>query len=107
MDFSTSEIPSKKVLGNTEDFLTIEITSKKYVETTWIFLSSKLHRKKYVETTWIFRPLKLRRKSMWKRRGNSAKFGHRRIDVISTLNLRRFDVVCSLGSHLTEIEIKQ
>ena len=71
---------------------------KKYVEMTWIFLPSKLHGKKCVETTWIFRSAKLHRKSTWKRRGNSSKFGLRRIDVISTSNRRRFDVVCPLGN---------
>ena len=70
---------------------------KKYVETTWIFPPSKLHRQKYVETTWIFRSVKLHQKSTWKRRGNSSKFGLRRIDIISTSNRCRFDVVCPLG----------
>ena len=66
------------------------------MEARWIFRPSKLHQKKYVETTWIFWPVKLHRKSTWKRRGNSSKFGLRRIDVISTSNGRRFDVVCPL-----------
>ena len=61
---------------------------KKYVETRWIFQPSKLNRKKYVETTWIFRSAKLHRKSKWNQRGNSSKFGLRRIDVISTSNQR-------------------
>ena len=100
VDHSTSVITSTKVRGNNEDFSTIEIMSKKYVKITWIFQPAKLHQKKYVETTWIFRPSKLRRKSAWKRRGNSAKFGLRRIDVISTSNRRRFDVVCPLGVRL-------
>ena len=115
VDFSTIKITLKKVRGNDKDFSISEITSKKYVETKWIFRPSKshrkkyvkttrifsppkLHRKKYVETTWIFRSAKLHRKSTWKRRGNSSKFGLRRIDVISTSNRRRFDVVCPLGS---------
>ena len=59
----------------------------------WIFRPSKLHRKKYVETTRIFRLAKLHRKSTWKWRGNSSRFGLCRIDVISTLNRRRFDLV--------------
>ena len=61
----------------------------------WIFRPSKLHRKKYVETTRIFRLAKLHRKSTWKWRGNSSRFGLRRIDVISTLNRCRFDLVYS------------
>ena len=70
---------------------------RNYVETMWIFRPSKLHRRKYVETTWIFPPAKSHRKSTWKWRGNSLKFGLRRIDVISTSNRRGFDVVCPLG----------
>ena len=69
---------------------------KKFVEITWTFRPVKLHRKKYVETTWVFRPSKLHRQSTRKWRGNSSKFGLRRIDVISTLNGRGFDVVCPL-----------
>ena len=38
--------------------------------------------------TWTFRSAKLHRKSKWKQRGNSSKFGLRRIDVISTSNQR-------------------
>ena len=71
---------------------------KKYVETTWIFRPAKLHRKKYVEITWIFRRSKLHRKSTRKWRGNSSKFGLRRIDVISTSNRCGLDVVCPLGT---------
>ena len=69
---------------------------KKFVEITRTFRPVKLHRKKYVETTWVFRPSKLHRQSTRKWRGNSSKFGLRRIDVISTLNGRGFDVVCPL-----------
>ena len=87
----------EKVRGIDVDISTIEITSKKFVELTWIFRPSKLHRKKYMESTWIFRPSKLHQKSTWNRRGNSSKFGLPRIDVISTSNPRRFDVVCPLG----------
>ena len=41
MNFSTSEIASKKVRRNDADFSTIEITSKKYVEMTWKFVEIK------------------------------------------------------------------
>ena len=61
---------------------------------------SKLHRKRCVESTWIFRPSKSHRKSTRKWSGNSSKFGLQRIDVISTSNPRRFDVVCPLGISL-------
>ena len=80
VDFSTIEITSKKVRGNNMDFLTIEITSKKVPENDVDFLISEITSKKYVETTWKF-----------------VDFGLRRIDVISTLNRRRFDVMCPLG----------
>ena len=86
----------KKYVETRWIFLPSKLHRKKYVETTWIFLTSKLHRKKYVETTWIFRSAKLHRKNTWKRRGNSSKFGLRCIDVISTSNQRRFDMVCPL-----------
>ena len=59
----------------------------KYVETTWIFRTSKLCQKKYVETTWC------------PRCGNnlmSSTWGSRCINVISTLNRRRFVVLCPL-----------
>ena len=81
-----------------------KLRQKKYVETTWIFRPAKLHRKKYVETTWIFRPSKSHRKGTWKWRGNSSKFGLRRIDVISTSNGRGFDVVCALGICFTNFK---
>ena len=58
MDFSTSEITSKKVRGNHVDFSTIEITSKKYAEMTWKFveiLSATYRRNVHVESTWIQR----------------------------------------------------
>ena len=63
----------------------------------WIFHPSKLHQRKYVETMWIFRPAKSHRKSKRKWRGNSSKFGLRRIDVTSKSNWHGFDVVCPLG----------
>ena len=52
--------------------------------------------KKYVEITWILRSAKLHQKSTWKWRRNLSKFGLRCIDVISTLNRHRFNVVCPL-----------
>ena len=115
MHISTIEITLIKVRGNNVEFSTIKITSKKYVKTMWIFRPSKsnrkeyvkttwtfwpaiLHRKKYAKTTWIFRPSKSHRKSTQKWRGNLSKFGIWRIDVVSTLIRRGFDVVCPLGS---------
>ena len=56
-----------------------------------------------MKTTWIFRPSKLHRKSTRKWRGNSSKFGLRRIDVISTSNRRGFDVACPLGYYLKKL----
>ena len=119
VEFLPVEISSKKVRANNVDFPAIKITQKKlhqkrYVETTWIFRPAKLHRKKYVkmtwsfgpskfhrkkymEMTWIFQSVKFHRKCMWKWRWNSSKFGHQRIDVISTWNRHRFDVVCPSG----------
>ena len=38
MDFSTSEVTSKKVRGNDVDFSIREIASKKCVEMTWKFV---------------------------------------------------------------------
>ena len=67
MDFSTSEITSKKVRGNDVDFSS--------------------NRKKYVETTQNFQSAKLHRKSMWKRRGF---FDHRNYIEKSTWKQRRF-----------------
>ena len=58
MDFSTSEITSKKVRGNNVDFSISEITSKKYVEMTWKFVkicSSTYRRDIDVKLTWIWR----------------------------------------------------
>ena len=58
VDFSTSEITSKKLRGNDVDFSTIEITSKKYAEMTWKFVEicSSTHRRNiHVELTWIRR----------------------------------------------------
>ena len=80
------------------NFYLSKFSWKKYVETTWIFRPSKLHRKKYVEITWISRSFSdfSTSKIMWKWHWNSSKFGLRRIDVVSTSNRRRFDVVCLL-----------
>ena len=106
VDFSTIEITSKKVRGNDVDFSTIEITSKKVRGNDVDFSTSEITSKKYVGTTWNFRPAKLHRKSTWKRRGNSSKFGLRRIDITSTSNRRRFDVACPLGCVL-QLLVKQ
>ena len=73
---------------------------KKYSETAWIFRPSYLRWKMYVETTWIFWSAKVHQKSTLKLRRNLSKFGLRRIDVISTWNRRRLNVVCLLGSPL-------
>ena len=47
MDFSNIEITLKKVRGNDVDFSISEITSKKYVEMTWKFVEiwSSTHRR--------------------------------------------------------------
>ena len=95
--FRPSKLHRKKYVETMWIFRPSKLHRKKYVETTWIFRPAKLHRKKYVETTWIFLPAKLHRKSTRKWRGNLSKFGLRRIDIISTSNPRRFDVVCPLG----------
>ena len=95
--FRPSTFHRKKYVETTWIFRTLKLRRKKYVETKWIFRPSKLQRKNYVEMTWIFQSAKLHQKSTWIRRGNSSKFGLRRIDVISTSNRRRFDVVCSSG----------
>ena len=99
--FRLSKLHRKKYVGKTWIFRPAKLHRKKYVETTWVFWPSKLRRKKYVETTWIFRSAKFYRKSTWKWRGNSSKFGLQRIDVISTWNRRRFDVVCPLCNLLS------
>ena len=78
--FLTSEITPKKVCGNDVDFLTIENASKKVRGNNVYFSTSEITSKKYVEMTWRF-----------------AEIWLRRIDVISTLNRRGFDVVCPLG----------
>ena len=96
--FWSTKLHRQKYVKTTWIFQPSKSHGKNYVETTWIFRPAKLNRKKYVETIWTFRQLKIRRRSTWKRRGNSAKTGLRRIDVISTSNQRRFDVVCTLGS---------
>ena len=96
--FRPSKLHWKKDVEITWIFRPAKLHRKNYVETTWIFRPKKLHRKRYVETTWIFRPAKLHRKSTRKWRGNSSKFGLRRIDVISTSNRLGFDVVCPLGN---------
>ena len=74
-----------------------KLYQRKYLETTWIFSSGKICQRKREQTAWTFRPLKLHGQSTRKWRGNSSKFILRRIDVISTINRRGFDLVCSLG----------
>ena len=83
-------ITSNKVRQNDVDTIWI-------VQTTLIFQPSKLRRKKYVETMWIFQPAKIHRKSALKWHGSSWRFGLRLIDVISTSNRHRLDVMCPLG----------
>ena len=102
VDILTKEITSKKVRGSNVGFSTIEITSKKVRGNNVDFSTKEITSKNYVETTWIFRSVKLHRKSTWKRRGKSSKFGLRRIDIISTSNRHRFDVVCPLGLKLKQ-----
>ena len=79
VDFSTIKITSKKIRGNNVNFSTIEITSKKVRGNDVDFSISEITSKAYFELTW-----------------NSAKFGLRRIDIISTSNRCRFDVVFPL-----------
>ena len=58
MDFSTSEIRSKKVRGNDVDLSISKVTSKKYLEMTWKFVeiwSSTYRCDIDVESTWIQR----------------------------------------------------
>ena len=58
MDFSTSEITSKKARGDNVDFSTSEIRRKKYVEMALKFVeiwSSTYRRNIDVESTWIRR----------------------------------------------------
>lgn len=59
----------------------------------------KVHRNEVTsETTWIFRSSKLYQNSTSKWRGNLLIFSLWRIDLISTSNRHRFDVVCPLGN---------
>ena len=96
--FSTIKITSKKLCGNNVDFLTIEITFKKVRGNNVHFSTREITSKKSnVGTTWIFWSSKLRRKSTWTRRGNSSKFGFQGINVISTSNRHRFNVVFPSG----------
>ena len=95
--FRPATLYRKNYMETTWIFWPGKLHWKTYVETTWIFRSAKLRGKKYVKTTWIFRSAKLHWKSSWKWRRNSSKFVLQRIDVISTLNRRGFDVVCPLG----------
>ena len=97
VSFSTSEITSKKVHGNHVDFSTIEITSKKVCGNHVNFSTRKITSKKVRGNHVDFSTSETTSKSTRKWRGNLSKFGLRRIDIISTSNPRRFDVVCPLG----------
>ena len=58
MDFSTSEIRSKKVRGNDVDLSISKVISKKHLEMTWKFVeiwSSTYRCDIDVESTWIQR----------------------------------------------------
>ena len=95
--------PSKlhqKIHRKNVDFSSIKIRSKKIIETTSILRSSKLRRAKYVERTSILYLSKLHWKGTSKWRKNLLIFYFRHINVISTLNQRRFDVVCPVRTHL-------
>ena len=76
MDFSTSEIISKRVRGNYVDFATIEITSKKVRGNHVDFSTSEITSKKYAAMTWKFVEIwsstyrrNIHVESMWIRRG--------------------------------------
>ena len=104
VDFSSIEIKlgKKENIETTSIFRSSKLRRTKYVETTSIFRSSKLLRREYVETTSIFRSSKLHRKSTSKWRGSLSIFSFQHIDVIWTLNRRRFDVVCPVRNHLDQ-----
>ena len=113
LTFRQSKLFWKKYIEMTSIFFPSKLHWRKYIETTSIFRSSILCRIKYVETAWIFCPSKLRRKSTSKRQGFFAyqnyiekirrndvkirRYFFRRIDVISTLNRRWFNVLQPLG----------
>ena len=82
---STIEIKSKKVRGKNVDISTSKITPKKVHGNDVDFLISEFISKK------------LYQKSMSKWPENSSKFDLRCINVISTWNRRRLDVVRPLG----------
>ena len=103
----------EKVCQNKLHFLTIKSTSKKYVETTWIFRPSKLYRKSEnnvefltSKITWkklrisnvVFSISENKSKRYVEMRWKFAKIWSWCIDVISTWNWHRFDLVCPLGS---------
>ena len=85
--YSDQKKRSKKHAKIMRIFRPAKLFQGKYVETTWIFRTSKLCQKKYVETTWYPRCGNNLRSSTW---------GSRCINVISTLNRRRFVVLCPL-----------
>ena len=82
-DISLMEVTSNKVRRNDVDFLLIKNTSKKVLRNDINFSPIEITSKKYFEMTWKFIHI-----FFWP------------IDVISTSNWRRFDVVCLVCSHL-------
>ena len=54
VNFFTSEISPKKILGNNVDFLTIDITPNNVRGNDVEFSISKITSKKYVKMTWKF-----------------------------------------------------
>ena len=76
VDFSTSEITSKKVHGNHVNFSTSKITSKKVHGNHVDFSTIEITSKKYVEMTWKFAEIwsstyrrNMRVESTWIQRG--------------------------------------
>ena len=97
LGFSAIEITAKKVCGNNVDFSIIEITLIKLRGNNVDFSTSEITSKKVRGNEVDFSISKITSKKSWKWREYLSKFCLRRIDVISTLNRRGFDVVCSLG----------
>ena len=99
MNFSISEITLRKVLENSVYFSTSEIRPKKSAWKQRGFFDHHIYAEKcmWKQRGFFYQQL-LHRKSTLKLRRNSSKYGLRRINVISTWNRRRFNVVCLLGS---------
>ena len=83
VEFSPIKITVKKVHRNDVDFLHIEITSNKTRPNNVYFSPFKVTSKNFLEMTWKFVDI-----FFWP------------IEVISTSNWRRFDVLCPLGTQL-------